>query len=280
MTVVDQQDIVRLVSRPLSVRPPLLPRERGRQKLLDRVPLLHGEEFDPDLASCAELLEELLTVAAGCPATRAESRAVMQALASGRLDSGQALTEALAGHFDHLASLAAWSGAPSGLLSRLADLAVRPSLAALEQALAGLYRESGLRGGCCPICGSWPGLLEERAGGDRRLRCNRCAGEWEAQSLRCGLCGEPSGLELLRPAPSSGRSVALEGCRHCRGYLRVSSIESPADLAGLIWTELASEPLDRFARERGYRSPEAPCFRLEPGEPEPDELMEDLLEAD
>lgn len=281
MTVLTANEVERLTNRPPKVRPPVLPRERGRQKLLDGVPLLHGEAFDPDLVRCAQLLQQLLAGAAAGPGVRSETLALTRALASGGLETEQVLTEALAGHWDHLSSLATWAGLPGGRLVQLADLAVRPSLAALQQALSGLYREPGLvRGGCCPVCGSWPGLIEERPAHQRHLRCTRCAADWEARSLQCGLCGQEGGLERLSTDRTDGSTADLECCRSCGRYLKVLAGESSADLARLIWVELADPPLGQLAAERGYRAAEGACFRLEPAEAESDESWEDLLEAD
>ncbi|HEX6435279.1 MAG TPA: formate dehydrogenase accessory protein FdhE, partial [Gemmatimonadales bacterium] len=119
--------------------------------------------------------------------------------------------------------------------------------------------------GYCPVCAAWP-VLAERRGLDRsrRLRCGRCAAEWEVPWLYCIYCGERDHKQLGFLEPDTpGEMLKVETCATCRGYLK-----SIASLQGLppfelLLQDLETVELDLVALNRGYSRPAQSGFTLD-----------------
>ena len=254
----------------------MLPRQRAWQKLADGVPLLHLEVVDVGVAYCRELFGHLLNLEDGRSSDVAPVTAIRTAVDSGRLDLDRAFGEALADHADHLAEIAAWAGLDLEPLCTALTLVVRTPLRAHAAALAPLLQQPGRwQRGYCPVCGSWPRLaVVEPTTGRRELLCARCNTRWALFNTFCVYCGNETPDQLS--VPGFGGVSGLEGCVRCRGYLGTvfpTNDERPVD-----GRTLASQ--DRRASELGFRRPRAAGFRLELGEVEPDEALDDILEAD
>jgi FdhE protein len=116
----------------------------------------------------------------------------------------------------------------------------------------------------CPICAAWP-VLAERRGLDRsrRLRCGRCAADWEVEWLYCIYCGERDHRQLGSLSPhDAGELLKVETCETCRGYLKsVASLQGLPPLE-LLLQDLETVELDLVAIERGYHRPQAGAFPL------------------
>jgi FdhE protein len=259
-----------------SIQPPILPRERARGKLADRVPLLHGEALDLGSASLRELFERGIRVFDR--RSNGETAELTRALGSGRLDFERALGEAVACHQDHLAAVAGWAGVSARLLADLLEPVAGRALRSVAPALAPLLRGARWEAGYCPVCGAWPGLAEARPEQARDWRCLRCGSAWSAQPRACPFCGG----QLRRAAVASRHQprLGLEACERCRRYVKVleRAERNPVEL--LLLYDLVSAELDVAAVEQGLVRPEQPGFRLELAEEMIDEALEDLLEAD
>jgi len=261
---------------------PVLPRERGRQKLAEGVPLLHGETFDPDVAFCRDLFGRLVNALQRRPETSEAAAEIALAAAEGQLDVGRVVEEALADHGDHLAELAEWGGVSGEVLTSIAGLAVQPSLQAVAVALKPVLQtvERWPRG-YCPVCGAWAGLAElQLAEQQRHLRCLRCGTDWASLRLLCPYCNNDDHGSLGYLQGEREPRFRVEICERCKGYLKAANAFESNAPAGLILDDLASIHLDMAAIERGYSRPEQHGFRIELGEPEPDEALDDLLELD
>jgi FdhE protein len=119
--------------------------------------------------------------------------------------------------------------------------------------------------GYCPICASWP-ILAERRGLDRtrRLRCGRCAGEWEIQWLCCVYCGnrEHERLGFMIPE-EGGETLKVETCMACQGYLKSVATLQAIPHFELLLRDLETIELDLVALERGYQRPPGLGFALD-----------------
>jgi hypothetical protein len=193
-----------------TLRPPLLPRERARQKLATGVPLLHGEDLDPDLPYCRQRFHTLLDAAPERLHSNSRQE-IIRALQSGRLDLDRVLDEALADHPDHLAALAQAAGVPLDPLAPLAAEAVRPSLETLAAAYRPLYADSTVwRPAYCPVCG---GASADQPASPHRpqpRRCSRCGAEWPAASDRDPSAPSTFRLELADEEPDELLDDLLE----------------------------------------------------------------------
>jgi FdhE protein len=106
----------------------------------------------------------------------------------------------------------------------------------------------------CPICSDLPvvGVLrEEGQGARRRLLCARCLHEWNYLRLVCPACAEDRFDALPVYTAEQWAHVRIEACQTCHQYLK--TIDATKDgLAVPQVDDLASVPLDLWAREHGY----------------------------
>jgi FdhE protein len=149
----------------------------------------------------------------------------------------------------------------AGGLRSLGELLAALVLRSCAEALAARVPQHWPHG-YCPVCGAWPALAELR-GMDRarRLRCGRCAGDWQMVWLRCAYCGEAEHAKLARLAPEGSlESRFVEACATCRRYLKCTSTLTPLTQMELLLRDLETVELDIAALDRGYRRPDAPAF--------------------
>jgi FdhE protein len=148
-------------------------------------------------------------------------------------------------------------------LAAVAALLPAPLLRACAAA-AGEAATQGWPHGYCPVCGAWPVLAEarglERA---RRLRCGRCAADWNSRWLLCVYCGAEEHARLRSLVLVDGNATphlvpaaaSVDACTVCRGYLKTVTTlaPTPADELGLL--DLATVELDVVALEQDYVRP-------------------------
>jgi len=115
----------------------------------------------------------------------------------------------------------------------------------------------------CPACGCAPvaGVLREEGHGARRaLVCARCATEWTYRRVCCPSCGEEDFDTLPVYTAEPYAHIRVEACDRCHTYLK--SVDLTRDgLAIPQVDDLASLPLDLWARERGYTRLQANLLR-------------------
>jgi formate dehydrogenase accessory protein FdhE len=106
----------------------------------------------------------------------------------------------------------------------------------------------------CPICGSNPlvGVLRpEGDGGKKFLVCMLCAHEWAFRRIYCPACGEEREPQMGFYAAPEIAHVRVDVCDTCHTYLKTIDL-TKVGLAVPVVDELASIPLDLWAREHGY----------------------------
>lgn len=219
-------------------------------------PLLHRRGLSIDGAGAQRLVRGLAGAAAG-PLGRYRP-SVQEAV--------ELITAAVRQDAAAVRALAAAAGVDGGALSPLAHLATLPLLHSCGRHLESQVPRHWPHG-YCPVCGAWP-LLAERRGIDRsrRLRCGRCAVEWEAQWLRCVYCGERDHQRLGSLVPEDGGEVLkVEICHTCSGYLKSVATLQRIPALELLLRDLDTVELDLVAVDRGYGRPEEAGFALEIG---------------
>lgn len=107
----------------------------------------------------------------------------------------------------------------------------------------------------CPLCGAKPivGVLRpEGDGAKKSLICRLCGYEWAFRRIYCPACGEErEPLMAFYSAPEIAH-VRVDVCETCRTYMKSVDLTKTGRAIPLI-DELASLPLDLWARENGYR---------------------------
>ena len=215
-------------------------------------PLLHGRVLRIDAGETGRLLERLATKASDLD----NGRSLLGYRPSGEESLGL-IGAAVRQDRDAIAAFALARDLDPGALASIAHLAALPLLRASGRELQGEIPEYWPHG-YCPVCAAWP-ILAERRGLDRsrRLRCGRCASEWEMEWLVCAYCGERDHRSLGSLVPEdAGDTVKVETCAGCGGYLKsFATLQAIPDF-DLLLKDLETLELDLIALERGYGRPE------------------------
>jgi formate dehydrogenase accessory protein FdhE len=106
----------------------------------------------------------------------------------------------------------------------------------------------------CPLCGGAPivGVLRREGDGAKKsLICMLCAHEWAFRRLYCPACGEEREPQMAFYSSPEIVHVRVDVCDTCHTYLKSVDL-TKAGLAVPIVDELATIPLDLWAREHGY----------------------------
>ena len=106
----------------------------------------------------------------------------------------------------------------------------------------------------CPLCGSKPivGVLRSEGDGAKKsLVCMLCAHEWGFRRIYCPACGEEREPQMAYYSAPEIAHVRVDVCDTCHTYLKTIDL-TKTGLAVAIVDELATIPLDLWAREHGY----------------------------
>jgi formate dehydrogenase accessory protein FdhE len=163
------------------------------------------------------------------------------------------LTDALGGR-DFLAQLLA-----TAWVTPASDAAGFLALACL-QPYAELMRSRSKAGpaqlsyALCPFCRRKPGVGVIRQlgdGGAKSLVCSFCSAEWEFRRIVCPGCGEEQERQLAVFTASEFDLMRVECCDTCKTYIKTVDLTKDGRAEPVV-DEIASAPLDLWARERGY----------------------------
>ncbi len=106
----------------------------------------------------------------------------------------------------------------------------------------------------CPICGGKPIVAVLRAEGDgakKSLICMLCAHEWAFRRIYCPACGEEREPQMGFYSAPEIAHVRVDVCDSCHTYLKTVDL-TKTGLAVAVVDDLATMPLDLWAREHGY----------------------------
>jgi formate dehydrogenase maturation protein FdhE len=107
----------------------------------------------------------------------------------------------------------------------------------------------------CPLCGGKPivGVLRpEGDGAKKSLICMLCAHEWAFRRIYCPACGEEREPQMAFYSAPEIAHVRVDVCDTCHTYVKSIDL-TKMGLAVPIVDELATIPLDLWAREHGYQ---------------------------
>jgi len=106
----------------------------------------------------------------------------------------------------------------------------------------------------CPLCGGKPvvGVLRSEGDGAKKsLICMLCAHEWDFRRIYCPACGEEREPQMAFYSAPEIAHVRVDVCDTCHTYLKSIDL-TKTGLAVPVVDELATIPLDLWAREHGY----------------------------
>jgi FdhE protein len=214
---------------------------------LDGELLLDGERFGANVRAITKQLSEDVTAG---EATR--TLAGVFATPASRADAELCAEAATRGAWDAVATVARTQGLDEDAFVTIADHAVRPALRAAAERMRALIAETTWSRGHCPACGA-PPLLAELRGGERILRCGRCATAWSYPRVRCPICGERDHHKLgYLHAEGEGEFRRADRCDTCRSYVKAIAVLDPLTADALLEVDLGSAGLDLIALEHGY----------------------------
>jgi formate dehydrogenase accessory protein FdhE len=107
----------------------------------------------------------------------------------------------------------------------------------------------------CPLCGGKPvvGVLRSEGDGAKKsLVCMLCSHEWNFRRIYCPACGEEREPQMAFYSAPEIAHVRVDVCDTCHTYLKSIDL-TKTGLAVPIVDELATIPLDLWAREHGYQ---------------------------
>ncbi|MFZ1007262.1 MAG: formate dehydrogenase accessory protein FdhE [Candidatus Sulfotelmatobacter sp.] len=107
----------------------------------------------------------------------------------------------------------------------------------------------------CPLCGGRPAVGVLRSEGDgakKSLICMLCAHEWQFRRIYCPACGEEREPQMAFYSAPEIAHVRVDVCDTCHTYLKSIDL-TKTGLAVAVVDELATIPLDLWAREHGYQ---------------------------
>jgi formate dehydrogenase accessory protein FdhE len=106
----------------------------------------------------------------------------------------------------------------------------------------------------CPLCGGKPivGVLRSEGDGAKKsLICMLCAHEWGFRRVYCPACGEEREPQMAFYSAPEIAHARVDVCDTCHTYLKSIDL-TKTGLAVPVVDELATIPLDLWAREHGY----------------------------
>jgi FdhE protein len=106
----------------------------------------------------------------------------------------------------------------------------------------------------CPFCNRKPAIAVLRPQGDgarRNLVCGFCLCEWEFRRIVCAGCGQEDQTKLPVYTAEQFPHMRVECCDACHTYIKSVDLAKNG-LAEPLVDELATVPLDLWAREHGY----------------------------
>jgi formate dehydrogenase maturation protein FdhE len=121
-----------------------------------------------------------------------------------------------------------------------------------------VHRETAIVDGTpstCPLCGGKPIVAVLRSEGDgakKSLICMLCAHEWAFRRIYCPACGEEREPQMGFYSAPEIAHVRVDVCDSCHTYLKSIDL-TKTGLAVPVVDELATLPLDLWAREHGYK---------------------------
>lgn len=148
---------------------------------------------------------------------------------------------------------ASWvAPSPSDARQILSQVFLQP-YAELLRARASL-RSSQSAHALCPFCNRRPalGVLRQMGdGGARSMICSFCLAEWDFRRIVCPGCGEENDKKLGVYTAAEFDYIRVECCESCKIYIKTIDLTRNGRAEPVV-DELASAPLDLWAREHGY----------------------------
>lgn len=252
--LISYRELVRLM-KAVEPRPPSVPIE-DRLKDLKReegFPLFSRNELPVDLESASQLLTKFLDHLSGTE--REDADGLKKALETSKADNewiGELFKAVLERDDDGLARAGKQMAVDPKVLQFLAQIALKPSLQVLRNALSGQMDKTGWDYGYCPVCGSQPDMAYFDKTGKRHLHCELCGEEWSHPRLRCPFCQNQDQKSLGYFHSEQEEGFRVDFCRKCKRYIKTVDMRVLEDAGPMELEYLATLHLDLLASKHGF----------------------------
>ena len=229
--------------------------ERIKLKIEEGFPLMESENFSVDKDNSERLFRKLCQLSTEeNPVLASAGKALLEALASGRLDTAELNSAVLYNQAETIERYAKDLEVPLPVLQALTKLSIQPSLLATVASVARSSKLENWRHPYCPICGGLPAIAalvgEE---GKREGLCSFCGHLWKLPRLGCPFCGNEK-QEDLRYFYGEGDDIyRVQVCEQCKGYIKVVDTRKGSDPKALAVDDVVTAHLDLLAEEEGYQ---------------------------
>lgn len=150
----------------------------------------------------------------------------------------------------------------SGLLRYLTWAVLARQLSPIVEAFAAWRDEERWLHNYCPMCGEPPAMAQLVSRDSSRLRllaCGCCETRWRYRRTGCPFCEDPDDHRLSVIAVQGEKSLRIDYCQACAGYLKTYDGEGSEHVMLLDWTSIH---LDLLARERGLKRLAASLYEI------------------
>jgi len=238
----------------LHVTPVFMTSEQAHAKMAKGLPLLYDLHLEFDYEAARELMLLLVRAVEQSGENNQKARQIRSALEEHRLDAGNLLAYTATGDRNAVNSRAHHLNLNADLVWTLAQNAFKPALRVWCRQLAHLAEGIPWQKGSCYVCGA-AATLAELQGNNlvKHLRCSQCGADWRFPRLQCVHCGNEDHLTLKHLYTESHlKTMRVEVCDKCHGYLKVITSFAPASAEMLTVEDLATLHLNSIAKARGY----------------------------
>ncbi|MBW1780137.1 MAG: formate dehydrogenase accessory protein FdhE [Deltaproteobacteria bacterium] len=135
----------------------------------------------------------------------------------------------------------------------LGQIALRPSIHLLRNALTEDIDKNRWEHGYCPLCGSQPDMAYFAKTGKRYLHCELCGEEWPYSRIKCPFCNTQDQEKLGYFEAEEEEGFRVYFCRECSRYLKTIDKKAFEEVAPLELENLATIHLDLLANEHGFK---------------------------
>ncbi len=179
--------------------------------------------FHIDQKSSSQLLENIcnIAIASGLSVLKDGARKILECTRAGRLQT-EDLFDAVLGKIED----ADLCGISADMIMTFGYNSIRPSvLLNARQLSAYLNDDKPSKTGCCPICGTPPGLSMLKNKGERWYVCSFCWHEWLTSKIYCPFCGTTDSKYLHYFLSEAEPEYRIDGCDRCRQYIKTIDLD-------------------------------------------------------
>ena len=217
-------------------------------------PLFSKEDLPLDFDAASDLLKRFLKHLG--TTDRDDSKGLRKALEkaeAGNEWSRKVFDAILRQDMKRLSQVAEGVDLDTQVLLFLGQVALRPSIHLLRDALTGDIDKNGWDYGYCPLCGSQPDMAYFTKTGKRYLHCELCGEEWPFPRIKCPFCNTQDQEKLGYFEAEEEEGFRVYFCRECLRYLKTIDQKVFEEVAPMELENLATIHLDLLANEHGFK---------------------------